>query len=82
MENEKMSNLSKRATVYFNPAVHNVLRTKAHITHRSISEIINEALLHELADDTEDLKTFEERANEPTVSYEDLLAQLQTDARL
>ncbi|MDD7985838.1 DUF6290 family protein [Lentisphaera marina] len=71
-----MSTLTKRATVYFNPAVHNVLRTKAHLSHRSISEVINEALLHELAEDAEDLKAFEERANEETVSYEDVLAEL------
>ena len=71
-----MSTLTKRATVYFNPAIHNVLRTKAHVSHRSISEIINEALMHELAEDAEDLKAFEERANEETVSYEDVLAEL------
>ena len=71
-----MSTLSKRATVYFNPAVHNVLRTKAHVSHRSISEIINEALIHELSEDAEDLKAFLERANEETVSYEDVLAEL------
>ena len=71
-----MSTLSKRATVYFNPAVHNVLRTKAHVSHRSISEIINEALIHELSEDAEDLKAFSERANEETVSYEDVLAEL------
>jgi len=71
-----MSTLTKRATVYFNPAVHNVLRTKAHVSHRSISEVINEALMHELAEDAEDLKAFEERANEETVSYEDVLAEL------
>ena len=56
-----MSTLTKRATVYFNPAVHNVLRTKAHVSHRSISEVINEALIHELAEDAEDLKAFEEK---------------------
>jgi len=71
-----MSTLTKRATVYFNPAIHNVLRTKAHVSHRSISEIINEALMHELAEDAEDLKAFEERANEDTISYEDVLAEL------
>ena len=71
-----MSTLTKRATVYFNPAIHNVLRTKAHVSHRSISEIINEALMHELAEDAEDLKAFEERANEETISYEDVLAEL------
>ena len=71
-----MSSLTKRATVYFNPAIHNVLRTKAHVSHRSISEIINEALMHELAEDAEDLKAFEERANEDTISYEDVLAEL------
>ena len=71
-----MSALTKKATVYFNPAVHNVLRTKAHFSERSISEIINETLLAELTEDAEDLKAFEERAKEETVSYEDALAKL------
>jgi len=32
--------------------------------------------MHELAEDAEDLKAFEERANEDTISYEDVLAEL------
>ena len=71
-----MSTLTKRATIYFNPAVHNVLRNKAQVSHRTISEVINEALMDEMVEDAEDLKTFEERANEENISYKDVLVEL------
>jgi len=38
---EIMPNLSKRATVYFDPAIHRVLKVKAAETSTSISDIID-----------------------------------------
>jgi hypothetical protein len=45
-------------------------------TNRSISELINEAILEQLKEDAEDLKAFRERAAEPVISYEQLLEDL------
>jgi hypothetical protein len=77
-----MATLSKRITVYLDPQLHKVLRLKAVETSISISQIIDEALRKELAEDEQDLKVFKARAKEPTVSYEKLLAELKRDGKI
>lgn len=77
-----MGNLAKRATVYFDPAMHNALRHKAVETSRSISDIVNDAVRIALQEDAEDLAAFTERINEPLVTYETLLKELKADGRL
>lgn len=73
---------TKRSTVYFDPAIHKVLRLKALETNCSISDIVNEALKHELAQDQEDLDVFAQRAKEPAISYEALLKKLKADGKI
>jgi hypothetical protein len=77
-----MVTMSKRATIYFDPSIHHILRLKAAETERSISDIVNDALRAELAQDQEDLEAFETRAKEPTVSYENLLKKLKADGKI
>ena len=77
-----MSDLSKRSTLYFDPDLHRALRIKAAVTHRSVSEIVNDALRHALREDQEDLAAFEERVAEPTISYEELLDDLKANGKL
>lgn len=77
-----MGDLSKRSTIYFEPELHQALRLKAASTNRSVSEIVNEALRQTLGEDQEDLAAFEERAGEPTLSYEELLNDLKTHGKL
>ena len=77
-----MATLTKRATVYFDPSIHKVLKLKAVETEQSISDIVNEALRHELAEDQEDLAAFTKRAKEPTISYEALLKKLKADGKI
>jgi hypothetical protein len=72
----------KNVQVYFDPALHNALRHKALETSRSVSDIVNDAVRHSLAEDGEDLAAFEERVHEPLVSYEALLKELKADGRL
>ncbi len=71
-----MSTLTKRATVYFDPALHRALRVKAAETDRSLSDLVNEAVKLSLVEDAEDLAAFEERAVEPDVSFEDVVKDL------
>ena len=66
----------RRATVYFDPHLHRALRIKAAETDRSVSELVNEAIRHSLAEDAEDLAAFEERAGEPNLAFEDVLREL------
>ena len=55
-----MATSQKRATVYFDPALHKALRLKAAETDRSLSDIVNEAVKLSLLEDAEDLAAFEE----------------------
>ncbi len=66
----------KRATVYFDPALHRALRVKAAQTDRTLSEIVNEAVRSSLAEDGDDLAAFEERASEPNLAFEDVVQDL------
>ena len=77
-----MSARTKRATVYFDPAIHRALQHKALVTSRSLSDIVNDAVVLALAEDAEDLAAFEERVNEPLVSYEAVLKELKASGRL
>jgi plasmid stability protein len=77
-----MSELSKRSTIYFDPELHRALRLKAAETHRSVSEIVNDALRQALREDQEDLAAFDERVAEPTISYEALLNDLKAHGKL
>jgi len=72
----------KRATVYFDPEIHRALRLKAAAVERSISDMVNEAVRTVLAEDADDLAAFEERAKEPTVSFESFVKNLKRRGRL
>lgn len=77
-----MSNLSKRSTVYFDPQIHQALRVKAATSQLSVSELVDQALRAQLAEDQEDLAAFEERINEPEMSYEALLKDLKKHGKI
>jgi hypothetical protein len=76
------SNAAKRATVYFEPELHRAIRLKAAHTHRSISEIVNDAVRLSLQEDAGDLAAFEDRVAEPVISYEALLKDLKAHGKL
>ena len=73
---------SKRATVYFEPALHRAIRLKAAHTNRSISDVVNDAVRAALREDQEDLAAFEDRVAEPTMTYEALLKDLKAHGKL
>ncbi len=51
-------------------------------THSTISALVNEAVHIALQEDQDDLRAFEERAAEITLSYEELLDDLKLHATL
>jgi hypothetical protein len=77
-----MTTLSKRATVYLDPALHRALRLKAVETSRSFSDLVNDAVRRELAEDAADLESFEVRANEPTASFEEFVKELKRHGKV
>jgi len=77
-----MATQTKRATIYFDPNLHKALRLKAVETSRSVSDLVNEAVREALLEDAEDLQSFEERADENLISYEDMIKRLKKDGRI
>jgi predicted transcriptional regulator len=77
-----MSSQPKRATVYFDPEIHRALRHKAAETDRSLSDLVNDAVRASLAEDAEDLAAFEERATEPSVSFERVVRDLKRRGKI
>lgn len=73
---------SKRATVYFDPEIHQALRVKAAASDRSISEMVNEAVKLALAEDAEDLAAFEDRKGERSLSFESFVHSLKRRGRI
>jgi hypothetical protein len=72
----------KRATVYFDAAVHQALRLRAAATERSISEMVNDAVKVALAEDAEDLDAFDRRKTERSVSFESFVRDLRKRGRI
>ena len=72
----------KRATVYFDSSLHKALRVKAAQTDHSLSDLVNTAVRRSLAEDAEDLATFEARAKEPDLAFEDVLKALKRRGKL
>ncbi|MDO8826165.1 CopG family transcriptional regulator [Methylophaga sp.] len=77
-----MSNLSKRSTVYFEPAIHQALKMKAVSLNLSVSEIIDEAVRLLITEDQQDLQAISERKDEAEISYEALINDLKAHGKI
>ncbi len=73
---------TKRATVYFDADLHRALRLKAAETDHSVSELVNDAVKQYMAEDAEDLATFDSRASEPELPFEDVMKELRARGKL
>ena len=77
-----MSEKTKRATIYLDAELHRALRLKAADTEYSISELVNEAVRESLSEDADDLAVFDERAHEPSLTFEAVVKDLRRRGRL
>lgn len=77
-----MSTLTKRSTVYLEPDLHKALRLQSIETSRSMSELINDAIRDELAEDAYDLSLFEARKQEQTIDFEDFVKGLRANGTI
>ncbi len=71
-----------RTTVYLKPKVYRALKVKAATTDRSLSDLVNAAVLESLREDALDLEAFDRRAKEPSRSFEKVLEELKRDGSL
>jgi hypothetical protein len=77
-----MRTTQKRATIYFDHDIHRALRVKAAETDRSISELVNEAVKLQLAEDAEDILAFAERESEANLLFEDIVKDLKKRGKI
>jgi hypothetical protein len=68
-----------RMTVYLQPKVYRALTVKSAMTDRSISELVNAAVLEVLREDAIDVEAFDKRSKEPTRSFKQVLKDLRRD---
>lgn len=77
-----MTTQAIRSTLYIEPGLHQALRIKAAMAHRSMSEIVNDTVRALLREDEGDIAAFSDRSKEKTMSYEQLLAKLKADGSI
>jgi len=51
-------------------------------TSRSLSDLLNDAVRSELAEDADDLGVFDARKNEPTIKFEDFVKELKRSGKI
>ena len=73
---------TKPATIYLDSQLHKVLKLKAVETNQSISDLVNIAIRHELAEDLDDIKAYQETKNEKLIPYEDVLKKLKSNGKI
>ena len=75
-------NLSKRATIYFDPAIHRILKVKAAETSTTVSGLIDAAIRRELSQDLDNLPSSYRKNLVSAISYDKLLANLKKNDKI
>ncbi|MDE0145278.1 MAG: hypothetical protein OXI53_02565 [Nitrospira sp.] len=70
---------STRTTVYLEPEIYRALKLKSAESDRTLSDIVNQAVLELLREDSVDLAAVEKRRGEPSRSFEEVLKDLKRD---
>lgn len=73
---------SRRTTIYLDDALFRALRLKSAATDLSVSDLVNRAVREQLAEDADDLRAFRDREVEPSVTYDEFVAQLRRRGEL
>jgi len=73
--------MTTKATLYLDEQLYKALKMRAVESGHTLSELMNEALQAQLAEDLADLRTIRERCadDQPTLTYEQALAELRSD---
>jgi len=77
-----MESMQKRTTIYLDPMLHKALKLKSMETSKSISALVNQAVRETLAEDAADIAAYEDRINEPVISFSEMVKRLQQDGRI
>jgi len=71
-----------RMTVYLQPKIYRALKVKSATTDRSISELVNAAVIEALRGDAIDVEAFDPRSTQPARPFQHLLWDLKRDGLL
>ena len=71
-----------RLTVYLDKDIHKSLKLKAIQSSKSVSKLINQAIINELKEDLEDIKAIRQAEKEPILSYEEFLREMNLNERV
>ena len=74
--------MSIRTTIAFEEDILKLLKLKAVETSNSVSDLLNTIVIDAFREDRADLKAFDERKDEETISFESFLKQLEADGKL
>lgn len=79
---KKGNAMSVRTTIALDEDILKLLKLKALETSESVSSLVNAIIIDAFREDAFDLKVFDERKNEETISYTSLLKKLQESGKL
>ncbi len=71
-----------RATVYFDPKALRALKVRAALTDRTLSDLVNEAVILALREEEIDAQAVKERAGEPYRAFDEVMKDLKRDGLL
>ena len=71
-----------RMTVYLQPKIYRALKVKSATTDRSVSDLVNAAVIEALREDAIDLEAFEKRSKESVRPFDQILKDLKRDGLL
>lgn len=74
--------MSVRTTIALDEEILKLLKLKAVETSESVSSLVNAIIVDAFREDAMDLKAFDERKNEGTISFESFLMLLEADGKL
>jgi len=79
---EEMASLSKRATVYFDPDIHKMLKIKAAENSTTISELIDRVVKNELKKTQNIFQGENDKVKQPVIQSERLVDKLKKDGKI
>jgi hypothetical protein len=72
----------RRTTIYLDEQLHHALHIKSLETRHSVSDLISESIKYSLAEDAADYAAFEDRKNEPAVTFASTLKKLKKNGKI
>ncbi len=74
--------MSVRTTITLDEDILKLLKLKAVETSESLSSLVNNIVIDAFREDSSDLRAFDDRKNEESLSFESFLKQLETNGKL